>query len=118
MSEKSEGETLTQKQILPWMNAKTFEIQNPNLRLHKEIMDFYNYIKPSKETHELKSSAFERVKQILEDLFPGCKVRAFGSFQTKLYLPKADVDLVIHYSEYSDKKIIKKIKKKLEQLED
>jgi DNA polymerase sigma len=29
---------------------------------------------------------------------PGVKFEAFGSFRTKLYLPNADIDMVIIYS--------------------
>jgi len=36
-----------------------------------------------------------RIKNLIEDNIENCKMEAFGSFVTKLYLPNADIDCAV-----------------------
>lgn len=47
------------------------------------------------------------------NLLPNSEVKEFGSHATGLYLPNADVDLVVISEEDSDQKMLKILKKKL-----
>ena len=95
----------------PWLTDATAKIGNPNFRLHNEIIDFYNYVKPSETTNLKRFDAFSKIKAILEDEIEGSSVLCFGSFATQLYLPQSDVDLVILNDSLTNDVLIKKTKK-------
>ena len=63
-------------------------------RLHKEIIDFYDWVKPKSHEEEVRGALFERLNKILQKFEPGGKLKAFGSYAAGLYLPIADMDLV------------------------
>ena len=63
-------------------------------RLHEEIEDFYEYIKPTKMEHQMRQEVVNRVKDIVRQLWPQAQCEVFGSFCTGLYLPTSDIDLV------------------------
>ena len=60
-AEKDEenGEKIHRRSITPWLAASTLEIKDSLLRFHNEVIDFYNYIKPSDESHRSRLQAFE-----------------------------------------------------------
>lgn len=64
------------------MTSKTSKIRNPNIRLHSEIIDFYNYIAPTKEDNSLRVKAIEKIRAMIEEKIPGTTVQPFGSFVT------------------------------------
>lgn len=45
--------------IAPWMSLTTKTIKIPSIRLHNEIVDFYNYISPTSTEHERRLNALE-----------------------------------------------------------
>lgn len=55
--------------------------------LHEEIEDFYNYMCPTPEEHELRVSVVRRIEKVVLGLWRDAKVEIFGSFRTGLYLP-------------------------------
>ncbi|XP_069676096.1 terminal nucleotidyltransferase 4B-like isoform X2 [Periplaneta americana] len=63
--------------------------------LHEEIEDFYNYMCPTPEEHELRVDVVRRIEKVVLSLWPEAKVEIFGSFRTGLYLPTSDIDLVV-----------------------
>ncbi|PNF28797.1 hypothetical protein B7P43_G05693 [Cryptotermes secundus] len=76
--------------------------KNPNrtygrgvIGLHEEIEDFYNYMCPTVEEHELRISVVRRIEKVVLSLWRDAKVEIFGSFRTGLYLPTSDIDLVV-----------------------
>ena len=77
----------------PW-KAKNY-IQSP-IGLHEEMHDFLNYIKPRPEEGAIRRDVVERVKAVIQQLWPQAKVELYGSCQTGLYLPTSDIDLVVH----------------------
>jgi non-canonical poly(A) RNA polymerase PAPD5/7 len=64
-------------------------------RLHIEIIDFVEYIKPRPYEHAVRRFVIQRVRDVARRLFHDTDVRVFGSFAAELYLPTSDVDLVI-----------------------
>ena len=89
-------------------------INNVNLKLHNEIIDFYFYIRPSEQNKAKRQSAIQRITEFVMNLLPNSEVKEFGSHATGLYLPNADVDLVVISEEDSDQKMLKILKKKLQ----
>lgn len=45
--------------IAPWLTDSTIKIKNSLARMHNEIIDFYNYIIPSEEEHNLRLQAIK-----------------------------------------------------------
>ena len=73
------------------------ESQTDNLRLHNEILDFYDFVAPQEYEHEIRHRLVQRVQQALgTQRFPQDtgRILCFGSFPAGLYLPTADMDLV------------------------
>lgn len=63
--------------------------------LHQEILDFYEYMSPTIEEHNIRLQVVNNIEQIIHNLWPSAKVEVFGSFRTGLYLPTSDIDLVV-----------------------
>ncbi|CAL1414189.1 unnamed protein product [Linum trigynum] len=69
--------------------------KSPLLQLHKEIVDFCDFLSPTLEEQASRRAAVESVCDVIKYIWPRCKVEVFGSFRTGLYLPTSDVDVVI-----------------------
>jgi non-canonical poly(A) RNA polymerase PAPD5/7 len=48
----------SEKDMSPWMSKTTKSIGDTLLRFHNEIIEFYNYIKPSKKNHASRMKKF------------------------------------------------------------
>lgn len=64
-------------------------------RLHKEILDFYHWVKPTEYEDIVRRDLISRLQACFGQRFYGAKLYAFGSFASGLYLPTADMDLVL-----------------------
>lgn len=69
--------------------------KSPMLQLHKEILDFCDFLSPTPEEEVSRNAAVEGVFDVIKYIWPNCKVEVFGSFKTGLYLPSSDIDVVI-----------------------
>lgn len=65
------------------------------LQLHKEIVDFCDFLSPTAEEKASRDLAVESVFGVIKHIWPHCQVEVFGSFRTGLYLPTSDIDVVI-----------------------
>ncbi|CAH9135564.1 unnamed protein product [Cuscuta epithymum] len=81
-----------------WFSA-TCRLRSPMLQLHKEIIDFCDFLSPSQEEQAARSAAEERVFEVIKYIWPESKPEVFGSFRTGLYLPSSDIDVVIMESD-------------------
>jgi non-canonical poly(A) RNA polymerase PAPD5/7 len=73
-------------------------------RLHNEILEFEKWISPSQEEIYSRRMVIDRIDRlIIKRLWPGgdAKLKVFGSFQTNLFLPSSDIDLVVVVSHSS-----------------
>ena len=70
-----------------WIYLHRCSISLCNFSLHEEIEDFYNYMSPTPEEHELRFNVVRRIEKVVLSLWPQAKVEIFGSFRTGLYLP-------------------------------
>lgn len=62
---------------------------------HKEIEAFTRYISPTPIEAELRELTVKLITNAVQQAFPDAEVHPFGSYETKLYLPLGDIDLVI-----------------------
>lgn len=65
------------------------------LQLHKEILDFVDFVSPTPEEQASRTAAVQSVIDVIKYIWPHSTVELFGSFRTGLYLPTSDVDVVI-----------------------
>jgi non-canonical poly(A) RNA polymerase PAPD5/7 len=69
-------------------------------RLHKEICDFYEFVRPQKFEQTAREELLDRLQIAVKNHLPQCNIHCFGSFAAGLYLPNADMDLVIISDQY------------------
>ncbi|GAB2277947.1 hypothetical protein Dimus_012646 [Dionaea muscipula] len=69
--------------------------KSPMLQLHKEILDFCDFLSPTPEEQALRNAAIDTVFDVIKYIWPNCAAEVFGSFKTGLYLPSSDIDIVI-----------------------
>ncbi|XP_046386425.1 terminal nucleotidyltransferase 4A-like isoform X2 [Ischnura elegans] len=78
----------------PWrLPTKTYS--KGIVGLHEEIEDFFQYMSPTPEEHQLRLEVVRRIEKVTLHLWPEARVEIFGSFRTGLYLPTSDIDLVV-----------------------
>lgn len=83
-------------QVPPWLQESEMRMpENALLRLHNEIIVFYDYIKATKEENETRRKIYDLYKKIILDCFPNAKVTLFGSLRLDLCLPASDVDIAV-----------------------
>ncbi|KAG6829239.1 hypothetical protein H0H87_012199 [Tephrocybe sp. NHM501043] len=63
--------------------------------LHNEVKAFTEYISPSPVEDAVRSLIVSLISRAVTNSFPDASVHPFGSYETKLYLPLGDIDLVI-----------------------
>src|SRR2546423_6614747 len=77
----------------PWLRSVNDKsLEPPGISLHKEILDFYEWIKPRDFEHEIRANLIARLQRDFERLEPGGRLKPFGSFAAGLYLPIGDMD--------------------------
>lgn len=64
-------------------------------RLHQELVDLAAYLGPTAAESAARALVVRKCDTVVRKLFPGKKVECFGSFETGLYLPTSDIDLVV-----------------------
>jgi non-canonical poly(A) RNA polymerase PAPD5/7 len=67
-------------------------------------MDFYDYVEPSARDETVRAGIISKIERIIGPpravLDDACSIKCFGSFPAKLYLPTADMDLVLVSDSY------------------
>ncbi|KAI3457464.1 hypothetical protein Pfo_014127 [Paulownia fortunei] len=96
LPEASETSTPAAERTLEgnWFRANS-RFKSPMLRLHKEILDFCDFLSPTPEEQESRNAAIESVFDVIKYIWPNAEAEVFGSFKTGLYLPSSDIDVVI-----------------------
>jgi non-canonical poly(A) RNA polymerase PAPD5/7 len=79
----------------PWLQpVNGLGVEAPGIALHKEVIDFYEWVKPRDFEHTVRADVITRLQKAFEQLEPGGQLKPFGSFAAGLYLPTGDMDLV------------------------
>ncbi|KAK9811253.1 hypothetical protein WJX72_000658 [[Myrmecia] bisecta] len=89
-----EGASTSGRATLPWSVASR-RIQSPLLRLHNEVAEFCRFLEPTEAEAAARTAAVQRIREVIQAIWPACSVQLFGSFVTGLYLPTSDLDLVV-----------------------
>src|SRR5271170_7025954 len=76
-----------------------------NGRLHKEIIDFYNWVQPRDYESKIRADLVARLHHAFNRLEPG-ELKAFGSYAAGLYLPTGDMDLVYLLRNFNPRRVM------------
>ncbi|KAF9574262.1 hypothetical protein EC968_007031 [Mortierella alpina] len=80
----------------PWMGRTVYsDMRSVPVMLTQELKDFVRYISPTDEEHKVRLYVLKRIEQSVQSIWPDAQIAAFGSFDTKLYLPTSDMDVVV-----------------------
>lgn len=79
--------------ISPCWKLREYEFNS--LGLHDEILDFCKYISPRPSEEAMRNEVVQRVRNVIQNKWPEVMVEVFGSFNTGLYLPTSDIDIVV-----------------------
>jgi non-canonical poly(A) RNA polymerase PAPD5/7 len=77
-------------------------LTRPTPRLHKEIVDFYYHVKPRDFEDRVRGDLIERLNRTFQRRWKDSSIHAFGSYVAGLYLPTADMDLVMVSKSFID----------------
>jgi len=77
----------------PCWKLKEYEFNSHGL--HDEVLDFCKYISPRPSEEAMRNDVVQRVRGVIQNKWPEAKVEVFGSFNTGLYLPTSDIDIVV-----------------------
>jgi DNA polymerase sigma len=78
----------------PWITEKT-KAYSGTLKLHHEILDFYEFIRPKEEENNIRRKTVDELKNTIRKKWPMWKVKVFGSFPNGLHLTDSDIDIVV-----------------------
>jgi non-canonical poly(A) RNA polymerase PAPD5/7 len=95
---------------IPWIkdNSDTNKYTGI-LKLHYEIIDFYNFIKLTKKEENIRYKVFNNVMEVINKNYPNYKGEIFGSFPQGLSLSNSDLDIFLSFNNcpYDKKEILK-----------
>ncbi|KAJ6120355.1 hypothetical protein N7523_004635 [Penicillium sp. IBT 18751x] len=77
----------------PWMSG-TYPM-HPSRKLHCEVLDFFNWVKPHDYEQIVREDLISRLDDAFKQRYGPVSVKPFGSFASGMYLPTADIDLVL-----------------------
>ncbi|KAH0542823.1 hypothetical protein FGG08_002777 [Glutinoglossum americanum] len=84
----------------PWCQIDHSRTENFGFWLHKEICDFYEYIRPQNFEQAVRTELVEELRAAVRTKWPDSDILSFGSFAAGLYLPDSDMDLVMVSNSY------------------
>ncbi|EON64657.1 hypothetical protein W97_03890 [Coniosporium apollinis CBS 100218] len=89
----------------PWCSVDHSKTESMGIWLHKEICDFYEFVKPHDFEERMRQDLITRISRSLDKnpTYRGGQVRCFGSFAAGLYLPTSDMDLVLVSHEFRNR---------------
>ena len=103
---------------IPWMTEKVKDLHG-HLKLHYEILAFYDFIKPTEKENRLRKDTLREVRTAIHSVYPTWIVKSFGSFTTNLHLPDSDIDILVlqnskNTGHLKDHQMLQKIKEILD----
>jgi predicted nucleotidyltransferase len=99
----------------PWISKNSKRLKGMT-KLHQEIIDFYEFIRPTPEEDQKRHNTVKVIKNLIQSQWPDWTVKEFGSFPNKIHLPDSDVDILVltdKETNFDQNKILKKITQKL-----
>lgn len=88
----------------PWASLMPATL-HPGTRLHNEIVSFFHWVKPTPYEQMVREDLVSRLQSAFQKRYHGVQLRPFGSFASGMYLPTADIDMVLLSSNFMRKGI-------------
>ncbi|KAI1324727.1 hypothetical protein F5Y16DRAFT_380212 [Xylariaceae sp. FL0255] len=79
----------------PWAVIDHSSTPNMGTRLHKELVDFYEYVRPRDFEEKVRGELVDALSTLIKKKHPDAEILPFGSFMSGLYLPTADMDIAV-----------------------
>lgn len=92
----------------PWMaDDETHKTPNTSVaaQLSHEMLEFLRYISPNQAEKQKRNQCIGRLRRVVHQLWPTASVEVFGSYATGMYLPEADIDVVVFDTETMSHKL-------------
>lgn len=96
----------------PW-NKEVFKCDTMGEHLTQEIKNYVAFVSPTKLEIRTRDELVRRNQRAIQSTLRGCKVHLFGSSATGMYLPGADVDMVVELSPQTPTRNLKSLLYKL-----
>ena len=77
-----------------WDPRRRYDGHSPLLRVHEELVDFSRAFRPTKAEAEARRDVVCRLRELVAHLWPAAQVQVFGSYETGLFLPESDIDVL------------------------
>ena len=74
--------------------TREFDGDSVLLTLHEELIDFGLAFQPTRAELAARADLMQRMRAVVATVWPTAEVRAFGSYDTDLFLPESDIDIV------------------------
>ena len=87
--------TLADQESSPWMSSIPKSSVHLSTQLHNEVLAFFDWVKPHDFEPIVRSDLIQRLENSFKKRYGRVEIHAFGSFASGLYLPTADIDLVL-----------------------
>ncbi|KAJ5716825.1 hypothetical protein N7488_002471 [Penicillium malachiteum] len=78
----------------PWLESVT-PASGPSVWFHNECVAYYKWVRPEMFEDLVRADLINRLSRGFERRYGKVQLRPFGSFASGLYLPVADIDLVL-----------------------
>ena len=60
-------------EAIPWFCKETSSILSPGFRLHREICDFFEFVKPQTHEHHVRQALLSRLQTMISGELPNCR---------------------------------------------
>ncbi|KAI0870868.1 hypothetical protein GGS24DRAFT_473842 [Hypoxylon argillaceum] len=88
----------------PWEVEDHSGVLNMGTRLHLEVRDFYEYVRPRDFEERVRQQLVATLETLVHKKWRTANIFPFGSFMSGLYLPTADMDIAICSQDFIDGK--------------
>lgn len=92
----------------PWMaedDIPKTSYTSVSAQLSHEMLEFLRYISPNEFEKQKRNQCIGRLRRVVHQLWPTASVEVFGSYATGMYLPEADIDVVVFDTETMSHKL-------------
>ncbi|RYO92027.1 hypothetical protein DL766_006617 [Monosporascus sp. MC13-8B] len=79
----------------PWAVTDHSDTACMATRLHKEVVDFYEFVRPRDFEEHIRRQLVDNLRILVQKRWPDTDLYPFGSFMSGLYLPTADMDIAV-----------------------
>ncbi|KAJ9101156.1 hypothetical protein QFC21_003374 [Naganishia friedmannii] len=96
LMQQEQTRSIGNRNLAPWCSdIDWFSASNMTQLLNDEILACSAWMSPTFEEHETRCMMIKKIIRLIQQTEPNARIYAFGSHETKLYLPGGDIDIVI-----------------------